>query len=458
MLDKLKTLLAVFQSAHYDKSVFRPWLARHPHPQDWNGFKNLISLDWTPKARIIFLTAIPLSLGLTRLLPGAVLSSSVFVKPIEKAYQSWLTFLTRRRVRKHRPKIVVGITGSFGKTTAKEIAATILSQKFKIHKTPENVNTLLGVARWMVKEKFNLDDILIVEMGAYRRGDIRRLAKIIRPDIAVLTGINEAHFERFGGIANTQEAKCEIFDSLKKGGVGFWNKDSKLADEAVRHRLGRWLAKGVVMVPYGEEGSGNIKVKLTPGEETGSTIELSKTGEPNWRIETKIALIGRHHAQALGAALTLAEKVGMNINEIKRGLTALRPLERRLEPSYSGKNLIIDDSYNITLDGVLAAVDFLGGVRRRKIGVFAGIPEGGGEASRINRELGEKISRTFEMIILRQTPVIEDIIAGLCDGKFPEARIMRYTEKEEIKALLAGIVKEGDCIYFSAYDWPAVYL
>lgn len=126
---------------------------------------------------------------------------------------------------------IIGITGSFGKTTMKEVLSTILEEKFNVLRTPESVNTPVGISRLILSKLTADTEVFIVEMGAYQRGDIRSLCEIATPDIAVLTGINEAHLERFGRIENTVQAKFEIVENAKGGALILLNEDSALVRE-----------------------------------------------------------------------------------------------------------------------------------------------------------------------------------------------------------------------------------
>ncbi|MBI2624159.1 hypothetical protein HYW67_01535 [Candidatus Parcubacteria bacterium] len=462
MTDELVTLLGLFQSSHYDRAVFRSWLARHPTPADWALFRDRVKLVWTRKARMLSWVARIVSLGRTSRLPQAVLLAQQLLRPVEAAATWWLAQLARRTLRRARP-VVIGIVGSYGKTTTKEILAHVLSGHFRVHRTPENVNTLLGIAAWLRRLAIEPEGVLIVEMGAYRRGDIERIARLVRPTIGILTGINEAHLERFGSLEETKAAKCELFDVLPASvGRAFWNRDSALAQEAVAECSARWHERGTELVPYTASGTATIQLYVGAAQETSLRVRAEKITEstsPPWLFETDVKLMGIHHAAAIAVAVAVADALSVPEGAIARGLATLRPLLRRLAPSHvSGGRFIVDDSYNITLDGVRAALDALQTIPRRKIGVFAGIPEVGREAERINRELGRLIASAFDAILLHDTPVRAAILDGLREGGFDAANCIRYTDSAEVEAILQRIVRDGDCVYLSAYDWPAIYL
>lgn len=456
-LTGLKILLAVLQLAHYDAGLFRTWLGRHKTPREWAEFKaQTVS---TAKARALFWFALPLAFFWPKAAPRALLFAAALLKPIEGLLITRLSFRARRHLRRSRPKIAIGITGSYGKTTAKEIIAAVLAQKFRVHKTPENINTLLGVARWLMAKSFEREDVLIVEMGAYRRGDIAKLCRLVRPDIGILTGVNEAHLERFGTVENTKAAKCELFDALPSGsGKAFWNKDSKIAAEAAAEREGEWIRRGLTIIPYGAGGTAEISLAVLAKGETALNIAV-KHNKKGWAIDAIVPLLGEHHALPIAAAIAVASGLGLNAEEIRRGLEAIRPLERRLAPTRGPEGrLVIDDSYNITLEGVAAAFSALKKISRRKVGVFAGIPEAGAKKAEVNRALGRMIAETFDVLLLRRTPVSEYVISGLSEAGRDKAKLIWYTRSEEVENLLASILKPQDCTYFSAYDWPAVYL
>lgn len=456
-VSNLETLLAIFQLAHYDHKLFGAWLERHKTPRQWAEFE--LKAAWSAKARLLFLLASPLALIRPQGAPTALLLAAAVLQPLESLLAVILSIRARRRLNENRPRTAIGITGSYGKTTTKEIIAAILSPKFRVHKTPESINTFLGIARWLAKTPLEKNSVLVVEMGSYRIGDIAGLAPMLRPNIGVLTGINEAHLERFGSIKNTQAAKCELFDSLPSGGRGFWNQGSELCREAVAARAQAWEHGGLKLIPYSEAGVSDIEVKAGEPSETSLKLEITKKIEPRWAIETEVKLIGKHHRSSLAVAVALADELGLSAEEIRQGLADLQPLERRLQPSHGpGGTLLIDDSYNITLDGVKAALEALKPIQRRKIGVFAGIPEAGESSAALNQTLGRLIAPVFDILVLRKTPAEKAILDGLQTVGWNIANLIRYTEKDELEPLLAKVIRPQDCVYFSAYDWPAIYL
>src|SRR3989344_7605319 len=157
--------------------------------------------------------------------------------PIDYVLKQTIIGLAKRKITLFPDLKIIGITGSYGKTTMKEILATLLAEHYTVLKTPDNINTLIGIARLILKKLTGTTDIFIVEMGAYERGDIRTLCEITPPRISIITGINEAHLERFGSIENTIAAKFEIAHHAFKKTVVILNED----DENIRREWQAWV-------------------------------------------------------------------------------------------------------------------------------------------------------------------------------------------------------------------------
>lgn len=460
MSSRLHTLLGLFQEAHYDRILLHAWLERYPSPTEWDAFSDQVTLRLTTKARALSLMALLLSLGSMRCLPRALFLAHAMLVPLERAVTWWLVFSARRKTAAIGVGTVIGITGSYGKTVMKEAIATILSQKFRVHRTPDNINTLLGVAGWIRALDLRAGDVLVVEMGAYRRGDIRALSRLVRPVVGILTGINEAHLQRFGSLEATKAAKCELLDAVAGvRGVGLWNRDAPLVADAVAERTPRWIAAGAVLIGYGAGGTSDLRIDVTGAGETSLRARIERLGEQPWTLDIELQLFGQHHALPISAAIAVAEHLAVSPGEIRRGLESLHQLPRRFAPSYGPDGrLIIDDSYNITIDGVRAALGALHGIMRRKVGVFAGIPEGGPKTDALNRELGRLIAPVFDQLVLRVTPATVAIERGLKEGEWQGRAPLRYTSRGELEPILGRVLAPGDCLYLSAYDWPAIYL
>ena len=434
MQSRREILLGIFQQSHYEPALFRAWLRRHPAPEEWDGFSDAAPVAWSPKARMIFFLARIGSFGLIGRMPEALLTARRLLKPGEDFTMRWIGWRNRKKISRIKFREIIGITGSYGKTTTKEFVAHILAGAYRVHKTPDNINTFLGIAQWIARQDDMRDgDILLIEMGAYHRGEIAAICRMVRPTVAIITGLNEAHRERFGSPDATARTKTELIDALPPGGAVFWNNSSLLLREYLQTHRGKWPDKTVVS--YGGAD------RETDGESERSDF------------------LKFFNDDAMSAGRAVSRRLGISDDVFEKQALLFRSPERRFAVSRAlGNRLIIDDSYNITVDGARAACRLLKKIPRRKIGVFAGIPEGGGDTARINTELGRMIGEVFDIILLRVTPMEHFIRAGLAEGGFPQERLIPYTESSEVEPLLRRIAQDNDCIYFSAYDLPAIYL
>ena len=282
---------------------------------------------------------------------------------------------------------VIGITGSYGKTSTKEFLDTILREKFKVVKTEGNNNTNIGVAYTVLNSVNDDNDYFICEMGAYKIGEIAEMCKIVKPQIGILTGINEQHLNLFGFIENTLQAKFELVESLPENGVSIINK--KLKSENEKREC---LVKDV---------------RYFSGELVGK-IKNSKDGmEFNYKnTEFKTNIFGKHFIENLLVAIMTAENLGMSLEEIKEAVKKIKPSMFMMRKSEGANNAIfIDDSYSANPDGVIAALSYLNEEyqNHKKIIVFPGIIELGNESEKVHQKLFSKIDEVCDIAYILNT-------------------------------------------------------
>ncbi len=342
-------------------------------------------------------------------------------------------FLKRRVIAAARAKLIqfprltiIGITGSYGKTTMKEILAAILSERYAVLKTPDNINTPVGIARLIIEKLTPHIQIFIVEMGAYRRGDIATLCALTPPDISILTGINEAHLERFGNIENTIAAKFEIAQNTQKNSVIILNEDD-----------------GLIVKNY----KNNVGNRKTIFYSSFAGIPVPKT-----------KLLGDYALGALRGAMMVAEKLGVTPEQSAHAIAALTPLPHRLQPLITKQGvLIIDDSYNGNPAGVTEAIRVLSRFKnRRKIYVTPGLVETGKQNQAVHQKIGEQLSVVADLVILIKNSATIHIAEGLRAAQFKNENIIWFKSALEAHAALAGILHSGDVILFQN-DWPDNY-
>ena len=466
MLSKIKTLIYIFQLTEYDASFFKNWAKNHPDLESY--LKTKKEPVWTFKAKLIFVLAILFSpfyfIFLNKLYYSLILSSK-FIKPLEMFIVFIFAQKTKSKLKRHKDLVKIGIAGSYGKTTAKEYLAAILSSKYRIFKTPENINTLLGIIRLILKELDENYHILITEMAAYKKGDIKNLCKMIKPEIRILTGLNTSHLERFGSLENTIRAKFEIVDNLSQQNRVFLN-----ADDAIVFQNYQQFFKGKPEF-YGlnPEIEKVFEAKNIRVSENGLEFDIFKNKE--FYFGAKTGVFGRHQLGPILLAITVADKLGFNKEEILTGLRNIRPLPRRLFLKKTEARItVIDDSYNISKNSASAALEFLKEVfpRKRKVIITAGILEQGGKKIENNKWLGKKIKGTADLVLMTKNSNLEFLIDGL---EIPKNEILEYNERiesrkqkaiifddaQELNINLSKILKPNDVVLIFPYDLPAHY-
>lgn len=352
---------------------------------------------------------------------------------------------------------IIGITGSYGKTTFKEALKTVLEEKYKVIATPENKNTPIGLSR-LILDDLRLDfDILVVEMGAYKVGDIKDLCQIAPPDMAVLTGINESHLERFKSIKNTIRGKFEIVTNAKLNASVFLNADNDYILDNYKRFVGErevnfYSENKFNRTPY------SIQNKTYLPDAKGLEFDLTKAQGENIVGHFKTTLIGDYILGTLMGVIEIAFKLGFTSAEIQRGFNRLEPVPHRLEPILTAQNvLIIDDSYNGNPHGAREAVKVLARFTdRRKIYLTPGLVEMGKASEKIHHELGENLATVADKVILIKNSVSEYIREGLLNKGFSEDNLTIYPTADSAHSDIKNILKSGDVIIFQN-DWTDNY-
>jgi len=246
-------------------------------------------------------------------------------------------------------KPVFAITGSNGKTTVKEMIASIVKQDQSVMATHGNLNNDIGVPLTLFRLNEN-HDAAVIEMGANHSGEIEYLTNITLPDVAVITNIGTAHLEGFGSIENTAKAKSEIFKGLSKSGFAVINADDSFSDYM------RKVTEKHNMLSFGVKNKADVMCKWDSGTE-GSTLNVTT---PKGDCKIKLKLLGFHNVMNALTAIAAAIAANFSLQEIVKGLEDLKPVNGRLQMKHGFNNSrVIDDTYNANPTSLLAALNVL---------------------------------------------------------------------------------------------------
>lgn len=287
-------------------------------------------------------------------------------------------------IRKKINPIVIGVTGSSGKTTTKEMIYSVMSEKFRTQKTFSNHNNEIGFCQTVFSMDENCE-VLIVEMGMRGLGEIELITKYAEPDYAVITNAGSAHIGRLGSLDNIAKAKCEITKYLKKALIANDNERIKKFANFGGEKI--FYSINDIKILDKREGYSKFIYKTPSGTschlpQEGSLFELNVEGDYN--IENSLA------------AINLGYKLGMSYEEIKSGLAKYRPIEKRWEIQKIGNFNIINDSYNANPESMKAAVSTFIELYKNSVVVLGNMGELGENEIEFHREVGRYIAEKFD--------------------------------------------------------------
>lgn len=377
--------------------------------------------------------------------------SNEITKPIEKNINMGFYKSAQNKIKAREDLTVVGITGSFGKTSTKFIIGTILKEKFNVLNTPESYNTPMGLSKVINNDLKAENEIFIAEMGAKIIGEIREVAELAQPRIGVITSIGPVHIETFKNIDNIMKTKYELIEELPSDGIAVFNYDNiyikKLADKTFKEKI-----------LYGLEDVENLDIYADDivVSELGSSFTLRDKDGNSVRCTTK--LLGRHNIYNILAGACVSKALGLNFEEISHGIAKIEPIPHRLNIINPGTGIIIiDDAFNSNPIGAKAALEVLGQFKEgRKIIVTPGMIELGSMEVEANREFGNNIGKVCDYVILMGEKRTQPIYDGLMDVNYNKDNIFVVNNLEEATAQIGKLARPKDIILFEN-DLPDNY-
>lgn len=330
---------------------------------------------------------------------------------------------------------VVGITGSVGKTSARDMIASIVATKYKVWKTQGNYNNHLGLPLTILGLKDH--EALVVEMGMNHSGEISLLSKIAKPDIAVITNVGTAHIGNLGSREGILKAKLEILDGLKKDGVLIINKDDDM--------LSSWYDKQENkdnILTFGIDSDGDIKATDIEIGERGSSFKINDK-----KFEVPIA--GGHYIYHALLGILVGRELNISDEKIAEGIKSIELTKGRMEMiKCSDDIIVINDCYNANFDSMKAAVDYLGKVEnRRKIAVLGDMLELGEFSEALHKKIGEEVSKN-NIDILITVGELGKLINDTADNS--SLKKYHFDNNEEAIKKIKSIMENKDIVLVKA--------
>jgi UDP-N-acetylmuramoyl-tripeptide--D-alanyl-D-alanine ligase len=401
---------------------------------------------WTPAVHLETLAVLYIVSVLTWLL---VLLANILIWPLEKAINFWYYQDAEQILADHSSLKVIGITGSYGKTSTKNFLNRILAERFNVLATPESYNTTMGVILTTRTRLKSTDEIYIVEMGARKKGDIKEICDLVHPSMGILTSIGEQHLETFKDLANIKRTKFELIQSLREGGIAFVNWD----DENIRSLP---TVPGIRYVRYGilsedlDYRAGSIQY-----DSRGSVFTVCSRKGQQGVFRTR--LLGRHNIYNILAATAVAYELGMDMATIALAVRNLAPVEHRLEMKRGKDYLIIDDAFNSNPVGSKMALEVLSKMEGSfKIMITPGMVELGSREYELNFEFGRAAAEVCDYVILvgpRQTQPIQEAFK---EAHYPPDQYLVARNLNQALQHLSLIARPGSVVLFEN-DLPDTY-
>ncbi|MBQ8792560.1 MAG: UDP-N-acetylmuramoyl-tripeptide--D-alanyl-D-alanine ligase, partial [Clostridia bacterium] len=339
--------------------------------------------------------------------------------------------------------VKIGINGSFGKTSTKNILSHILEKQFKVCATPKNYNTEMGTTLTVLK---NLDDhdIFIAEMGARRHRDIEKLVKIVNPDYGIITAVGNCHIETFKSLENIENTKYELAKNLKPDGTMFFGGSESTYKLYKRFEGNKFLTCQEKSFAYAQ----NVKLS-----QNGSEFDLVIDGKV---LPVSTKLLSRFNIDNIVLASATAYKLGVSTEDIVSAIKSLQPSPHRLQLSKTGFCTILDDSYNSNEVGFEEALNVLAKFDGRKIVVTPGMVELGSRQSEINFKLGGKIADVSDYLIIMNNTNKNDLLSGAISHGLKRENIYFASTRAEQKELIKLLTCKDAVVLFEN-DLPDNY-
>ncbi len=350
--------------------------------------------------------------------------ANIINKPVEKLVYNYYKTKAQNKLKSMSNLKIIGITGSYGKTSSKNILSDILNIKYNALPTPRNLNTYNGLIMTVNNNMDKFTEIFIAEMGAYVKGEIKGLCKLVKPQYGILTRIGTAHLESFGSEQNIVDGKFELIESLPSDGVGVLNKDDP---KQVSYNLKNDCK--ILWIGIDEEDvdvrATNIKCSYK-----GTTFDvILKNDDKKYKFETK--LLGNHNVYNILAGIALGLYFGIDMDDLQSAVKGVKQVEHRLELKKLGNFYMIDDAYNSNPTGAASALNVLSMMPGVKIVVTPGMIELGKKEDEYNEIFGEQIADVADYVVLVGEEKTKPILQGIKSKNFDLDKVVVYNDVRE---------------------------
>ena len=383
--------------------------------------------------------------------PFVVFIANIINHPIERGVYHYYKNKAQTKLRNMSSLKIIGITGSYGKTSSKNILSDILNVRYNALPTPRNLNTYNGLIMTVNNHMDKFTDIFIAEMGAYVKGEIKGLCDLVKPKYGILTTIGTAHLESFGSEENIISGKFELIESLPKDGFAILNGDDP-------KQVGYKLKNKVKTVWIGIDNKDvDVRACNIKCSSKGTSFDVEfKSTKSKHHFETK--LLGKHSVYNILAGIACGVEFGIEIEDLQSAVKMVKPVEHRLELKKLGVFYQIDDAYNSNPVGARSACEVLGMMDGVKVVVTPGMIELGEKENYYNKEFGKQIAEVADYAVLIGEKRTKPIYEGLLEKKFDKDKIVVFNDVREAYTFINSL-SDGKKQIFALFenDLPDTY-
>ena len=371
----------------------------------------------------------------------ATLAFNNLLKPVEQFINDKYVKDAKRILAQMPDMKIIGITGSYGKTSTKHYLYRILSEKYSVLMTPGSYNTPMGVVRTVREMLQPYNDVFIVEMGAKNIGDIKEICDIVHPQMGIVTAVGAQHLESFKTIENVQRTKFELIDALPSDGFAVINNDFEYV---ANRKVDNVEVKRYTVMP---KDAGDYHVEDISYSASGTQFTIVGCDK---RIELTTRLVGECNISNLLAAVIIAMKLGVEEQKIKYAVSRIEQVEHRLNIKRTSTGItIIDDAFNSNPDGSRMALDVLAGMTNgKRIVITPGMIELGSKQEYFNELFGEHIASACDIAIIVGQYNRESIVKGMNRKGMDKSKIHTVSTFAEAQKLMLSLAKAGDAVLY----------
>lgn len=370
-----------------------------------------------------------------------VMLANLINSPIERGIRNYYINDAKRILKSCDNLVIIGITGSYGKTSMKFYLRDLLQSHFNVLATPESYNTPMGIVKTIRESLSPRTEVFICEMGARYVGEIKEICDIVHPHHGVITSIGPAHLSTFGSLENIQKTKFELSDALPRSGMLFLNADSELVVEEANKR-----DINAIFYSAADSAEADFIAEIKQLSDIGTDFSF-RDASANKTCEYHTKLVGQHNVINLAGALAIACKLGIDLDELKIPMRRIASVPHRMELKKHGRLTIIDDAFNSNPVGSKAAVETLSMFDGIRVLLTPGMVELGDDEEKYNEQFGRYAAHCSDWIVLVGEARTKPIASGAQSEGFDIAHIKAYNTFDEAYAFASKIDTNGKQLY-----------